>query len=46
MKDLPKILPLSIAGIEKRKRNLKVIFDVEGQDDKALIMVAKEKGFI
>jgi len=46
MKDLPNILPLSIAGIEKRKRHLKVIFEVEGQDDKALIMVAREKGFI
>jgi len=46
MKDLPNILPLSIAGIEKRKRHLKIIFEVEGQDDKALIMVAREKGFI
>jgi len=46
MKDLPGILPLSIAGIEKRKRHLKVIFNVEGQDDKALIAVAREKGFI
>jgi len=46
MKDLPSIIPLSIAGIEKRKRHLKVIFDVEKRDDKALIMIAKEKGFI
>ncbi len=46
MKDLPDILPLSIAGIEKRKRHLKVIFNVEGQDDKALIAVARDKGFI
>lgn len=46
MKDLPGIIPLSIAGIEKRKRHLKVIFNVEGQDDKALIMAAREKGFI
>jgi DNA-binding NarL/FixJ family response regulator len=46
MKDLPNVIPLSIAGIEKRKRHLKVIFDVEKQDDKALIMMAKEKGFI
>ncbi len=46
MKDLPSLIPLSIAGIEKRKRHLKVIFDVEKRDDKALIMIAKEKGFI
>ena len=46
MKDLPDILPLSIAGIEKRKRNLKDIFDVASGDDKELISKAKEKGFI
>ena len=46
MKDLPNIVPLSIAGIEKRKRILKEIFDVEDQGDKALIMKAREKGFI
>jgi DNA-binding NarL/FixJ family response regulator len=45
-KDLPNILPISLAGIEKRKRNLKGIFDVKGQDDKKLIQKAKEKGFI
>lgn len=46
MKDLPDILPLSMAGIEKRKRNLKQIFNVEGIDDKELLIKAKEKGFI
>jgi DNA-binding NarL/FixJ family response regulator len=46
MKDLPKIVPLSIAGIEKRKRILKQIFDVEDQGDKALILKARELGFI
>ena len=46
MKDMPKVVPLSIAGIEKRKRILKEIFDVEDQGDKALIMKAREKGFI
>ena len=45
-KDLPKIVPLSIAGIEKRKRILKEIFDVEDQGDKALILKARELGFI
>ena len=45
-KDLPKIVPLSIAGIEKRKRILKEVFDVEDQGDKALILKARELGFI
>jgi DNA-binding NarL/FixJ family response regulator len=46
MKDLPEVLPLSIAGIEKRKRILKQNFGVEDQGDKALIQKAREKGFI
>ncbi|WP_452601179.1 response regulator [Pontimicrobium sp. MEBiC06410] len=47
MKDLPNILPLSLAGIEKRKRNLKRTFDVKSvNNDKELITKAKEMGFI
>ena len=46
MKDLPKFVPLSMAGIEKRKRAMKRLFDVEDQGDKALISKAKELGFI
>jgi len=46
MKDLPDILPLSIAGIEKRKRQLKQIFNIKSPDDKELLHVAKEQGFI
>jgi len=46
MKDLPDILPLSIAGIEKRKRNLKLIFNINSPDDKELLLIAREKGFI
>ncbi|TYP74365.1 response regulator [Aquimarina intermedia] len=46
MKDLPNILPLSIAGIEKRKRQLKQIFNIISSDDKELLHIAKEKGFI
>ncbi len=46
MKNLPEILPLSIAGIEKRKRHLKQIFDVTSGDDKELIQIAREKGFV
>lgn len=43
---LPNILPLSIAGIEKRKRNLKILFNVENDGDRELIRIAKDKGFI
>lgn len=46
MKDLPDILPLSIGGIERRKRQLKELFDIINKDDKVLIQVAKDKGFI
>lgn len=46
MKDIPNVLPLSIAGIEKRKRNLKVIFNIKKNSDKELIQLAKKKGFI
>lgn len=46
MKELPNYLNKSIRTIEKRKSNLKEIFGIEDQDDKELIRVAKEKGFI
>ncbi|MFY0629510.1 MAG: response regulator transcription factor [Flavobacteriaceae bacterium] len=46
MRDLPDIVHLSIQGVEKRKRHLKQIFDIKSPDDKELILVAKEKGFI
>jgi DNA-binding NarL/FixJ family response regulator len=46
MKEMPKVVPLSMAGIEKRKRILKQKLDVEDQGDKALITKAREMGFI
>ncbi|QAA81499.1 response regulator transcription factor [Aequorivita sp. H23M31] len=46
MKDLPDILPLSIAGIEKRKRQLKHIFNMDSLDDRELLAIARNKGFI
>lgn len=46
MKDLPEILPLSKAGIEKRKRNLKLVFRVEDKSDRSLIEQARQRGFI
>lgn len=45
-KDLPEYLNLSLPGIERRKRLLKSIFNIEGMSDKALIKVAREKGFL
>ncbi|MFY0605014.1 MAG: response regulator transcription factor [Flavobacteriaceae bacterium] len=46
MKELQDLVPLSNAGIEKRKRHLKQIFNITSQDDRELILIAKEKGFI
>ena len=46
MKDMPYEIPLSMAAIEKRKRILKDIFEVETKADKDLISAAKDKGFI
>jgi DNA-binding NarL/FixJ family response regulator len=45
-KDLIKTLPLSIGGIEKRKRNLKELFGVTSKDDDALINSVIKKGFL
>lgn len=46
MKDLPKVIPMSLAGLEKRKKQLKLLFKVHENDDRELILIAKEKGFI
>jgi len=47
MIDLPTILPMSRSGIERRKRQLKELFNItKREDDKALVEAAKEKGFI
>lgn len=45
-KDLPNQIPLSISGIEKRKRRLKELFGATSKDDEALIKLAVEKGFL
>lgn len=45
-KDLPNFIRLSKGGIERRKRNLREVFCVENGNDKLLIKLAKEKGFI
>ncbi len=44
-KDLIRFIPLSLAAIEKRKRAIKEILDVEG-GDLLLVQRAKELGFI
>ncbi|CAM1368461.1 Transcriptional regulator, CheY-like superfamily [Tenacibaculum litopenaei] len=46
MKKLPDVIPLSFAGIQKRKRHLAKIFEVDSNDDRELILVAREKGFL
>lgn len=46
MTELPEILPLSKAGIDRRKRNLKIIFNVENGSDRNLLAQAKDQGFI
>jgi len=46
MGDLPNVIPLSIGGLERRKRQLKEAFNVAKMDDKTLVETAKQKGFI
>lgn len=46
MSELPEIISLSISTIEKRKRTLKEIFKLDKKDDRDLIKIAEEKGFI
>ncbi len=45
-KNLTEYISLSLAGIEKRKRQLKHSFGVERYDDERLIEIAREQGFI
>ncbi|MBK5214973.1 MAG: hypothetical protein JJE55_15100 [Flavobacteriaceae bacterium] len=44
MAALPSILNMSISTIEKRKKRLKERFQVEGEDDRMLILKARESG--
>lgn len=46
MNELPQVLPLSIAALERRKRILKDVFNVHGKGDRALLVSARERGFI
>jgi len=46
MKELPDVIPMSMAGLEKRKRLLMEVFNVPDKSDKQMIKIAREKGFI
>ncbi|MGB5818434.1 MAG: histidine kinase [Saonia sp.] len=45
-KDMVKHVSLSLAGIENRKRHLRVLFGIENGNDHALINEARTRGFI
>jgi DNA-binding NarL/FixJ family response regulator len=45
-KDLPTYIPLSLASIEKRKKLMKELFDIEKEGDLALIKKAQLMGFL
>ena len=45
-KDLPQFIPLSLAAIEKRKKNLKEAMEVSDHGDLILIKKAKDTGFL
>ncbi len=45
-KDLPKYVYLSQGGIQRRKRRLKEVFEIDGRNDMKLLKLAEEKGFI
>ena len=46
MKDLPNHIPLSMATIERRKKQLKSLFKIPNESNKELLHVAKKKGFV
>ncbi|MDH7911374.1 response regulator [Winogradskyella sp. SYSU M77433] len=46
MKELTKVIPLSRAAIEKRKRLLKSHFNIKNNSDRDLVLAAKQRGFI
>lgn len=46
VKDIAKKLNLSESTIEKRKKNIKILFSVDEQKDEMLILEAKKRGYI
>ena len=45
-KDLPKYIPLSKSGIEKRVRFMKQYFNIVDNENRTLILTAKKMGYI
>ena len=45
-KDMTKYISLSLPSIENRKRHLKTLFGVEKQNDQALIIESRNRGFL
>lgn len=43
---IPKILPLSLSSVARRKKRMKEIFEVEGEADRELLEKAREMGFL
>lgn len=46
MNELPDIINLSKTALEKRKRNLKEVFNVQNNDDRSLIIQAQKDGYV
>lgn len=45
-KDLPEVIPISLTAIEKRKKNMRVAFEIEDFRDITLLNKARKLGFI
>lgn len=45
-KDIPQYIPISLGAIEKRKMNLKRMFDINDETDIELVKVAKDRGIL
>ena len=45
-KNLPQYIGLSLSAIEKRKNQMKILFDIKSSGDEALITEARKKGFV
>jgi len=46
IKDIPEYVSLSLRTVEDRKKKLKEIFQVKGEDNKALLKKAREMGYL
>ncbi|GAL70460.1 hypothetical protein [Jejuia pallidilutea] len=45
-KNLASHLDISLSAVEKRKKQLKELFDIEDGQDESLLNIARKKGFI